>query len=116
MADGMYRIGIVGAASLKGKELADELQDSLLAASDFVLFDDEDATGQVTAVADEPTFIRQVEPGSFARMDFVFFVGARDDTLVHWHAARKAGASIVDLTYALEPERGVLVRAPLIAE
>jgi len=40
MADGMYRIGVVGAASLKGKELADELQDSLLAASDFVLFDD----------------------------------------------------------------------------
>jgi len=116
MADGMYRIGIVGAASLKGKELADELQDSLLAASDFVLFDDEDATGQVTAVADEPTFIRQVEPGSFARMDFVFFAGAKDDTLAHWQAARKAGASIVDLTYALEPERGVLVRAPLIAE
>jgi aspartate-semialdehyde dehydrogenase len=112
----MYRIGIVGAASLKGKELADELQDSLLAASDFVLFDDEDATGQVAAVADEPTFIRQVEKGSFARMDFVFFAGTKDDTQQHWQAARKAGASIVDLTYALEGERGVLVRAPLIAE
>ena len=116
MADGMYRIGIVGAASLKGKELADELQDSMLAASDFVLFDDEDATGQVTAVADEPTFIRQVEPGSFKRMDFVFFAGTKDDTIQHWQAARKAGASIVDLTYALEGERGILVRAPLIAE
>ena len=114
MADGMYRIGIVGAASLKGKELADELQDSLLAASDFVLFDDEEATGQVTAVADEPTFIRQVEAGSFARMDFVFFAGTKDDTLEHWQAARKSGASIVDLTYALEQERGVLVRAPMV--
>jgi aspartate-semialdehyde dehydrogenase len=71
MADGMYRIGIVGAASLKGKELGEELEDSLLAASDFVLFDDEEATGQVTAVADEPAFIQQVEAGSFARMDFV---------------------------------------------
>ena len=116
MADGMYRIGIVGAASLKGKELADELQDSMLAASDFVLFDDEEATGQVTAVADEPTFIRQIETGSFKRMDFVFFAGTKDDTVQHWQAARKAGASIVDLTYALEGERGVLVRAPLIAE
>lgn len=116
MADGMYRIAIVGAASLKGKELADELQDSLLAASDFMLFDEEDATGQVTAVADEPTFIRQVEAGSFARMDFVFFAGTKDDTLAHWQAARKAGASIVDLTYALERERGVPVRAPLIGE
>jgi aspartate-semialdehyde dehydrogenase len=114
--EGMYRIGIVGAASLKGKELADELQDSLLAASDFVLFDDEDATGQVTAVADEPAVIRTVEKGSFARMDFVFFAGDAEDTLTHWQAAKKAGASIVDMTYALEGERGVLVRAPLIAE
>src|SRR5580698_3942910 len=114
MADGMYRIGIVGAASLKGKELADELQDSLLAASDFVLFDDEDATGQVTAVADEPAVIRAVEKGSFARMDFVFFAGTADDTQQHWQAAKKAGASIVDMTYALEGGRGVLVRAPLI--
>jgi aspartate-semialdehyde dehydrogenase len=113
MADGMYRIGIVGAASLKGKELGEELEDSLLAASDFVLFDDEEATGQVTAVADEPAFIQRVEAGSFARMDFVFFAGDADSTLEHWQAARKAGASIVDMTYALEGERGVLVRAPL---
>lgn len=116
MADGMYRIGIVGAASLKGKELAEELQDSLLAASDFVLFDDEEVAGQVTAVADEPAFIRQVEAGSFARMDFVFFSGDKDNTQKHWQAARKAGASIVDLTYALEGERGVLVRGSLVPE
>jgi aspartate-semialdehyde dehydrogenase len=113
MADGMYRIGIVGAASLKGKELADELQDSLLAASDFVLFDDEEAAGQVAAVADEPAFIQRIEPGSFARMDFVFFAGDAETTLEHWQTARKAGASIVDMSYALEGERGVLVRAPM---
>ncbi len=115
MAEGMYRIGIVGAASLKGKELADELQDSLLAASDFLLFDEEDAAGQVTAAGDEPAFIQKVEPGSFARLDFVFFARDRDSTREHWQAARRAGASLVDLTYELEQERGVLVRAPMIA-
>ena len=36
---------MVGAASLKGKELSDELLDSLLAVSDFVLFDEDDAEG-----------------------------------------------------------------------
>jgi aspartate-semialdehyde dehydrogenase len=113
MTDGMYRIGIVGAVSLKGKELGDELQDSLLAASDFVLFDDEEATGQVTAVADEPAFIQRIEPGSFARMDFVFFASDADQTLEHWQDARKANASIVDMTYSLEQERGVLVRSAL---
>ena len=116
MTDGMYRIGIVGAASLKGKELADELEDSLLAASDIVLFDDEDATGQVTSVGDEAALIHRVEAGSFERMDFVFFAGDAEDTRMHWQAARRIGASIVDLTYELEGERGVLVRAPLIRE
>jgi aspartate-semialdehyde dehydrogenase len=112
MADGLYRVGIVGAASLQGKELGEELQDSLLATSDFVLFDDEEATGQVTAVADEPAFIQRIEPGSFDRLDFVFFAADAESTQLHWQAARKAGASIVDLTYGLEEERNVLIRAP----
>ena len=116
MADGMYRIGIVGATSLKAKELGDELENSLLAASDVVLFDDEEAAGQVTAVGDEPAVIQQVEQGSFARMDFVFFAGDQLDTVNHWQAARRSGASIVDMSYALEAERGVLVRAPMIAD
>ncbi len=116
MADGMYRIGIVGAGSLVGKELADELQDSLLAASDFILLDDEEVTGQVAAVGDEAAFIQRIEPGSFDRMDFVFFAGDAASTLKHWVAARHAGASLVDLTGALEQEKGVLVRAPLVVD
>ena len=116
MAEGMYRIGIVGATSLVGKELADELNDSLLAASDFVLFDDEEASGQVTAVGDEAVVIHQVEAGSFARMDFVFFAGDAAGTRENWGEARRSGASIVDMTYALDGERGVLVRAPSIRD
>ncbi len=117
MAEGMYRIGVVGANSLLGKELADELQESLLAASDFVLFDDdEEAAGQVAAVGDEPAVIQKVEEGSFARMDFVFFSGGEAQTKAHWMAARRAGASLVDLEDTLEGERGVLVRSPMVAE
>ncbi len=114
--EGMYRIGIVGATSLVGKELADELNDSLLAASDFLLFDDEEASGQVTAVGEEAAVIHQVEAGSFARMDFVFFAGDAAGTKEHWGEARRSGASIVDMTYALEGERGVPVRAPWVRE
>jgi aspartate-semialdehyde dehydrogenase len=46
-------------------------------------------------------------------MDFVFFAGSAEETREHWQAARRAGASLVDMTYALEDERGVPVRAPL---
>ncbi len=46
-------------------------------------------------------------------MDFVFFTGSAAETKKHWRQARRAGASIVDLTYALEKEPDVLVRSPL---
>lgn len=116
MSNRMFRIGIVGASSLAGKELSDELGESLLAASDVVLLDDEDVAGQVTTAGDEPAFIQRIESSSFERMDFVFFAGGADVTKKHWQDARRAGASIIDLTYALEREKDVLVRAPWVAE
>jgi len=118
MSDGLYRIAIVGASSLAGKELADELGDSLLAASDVRLLDDEEvaseSAGQVSSVGDEAAVIQTIDESSFERMDFVFFAGSRDATRKHWGAARMAGASIVDLTGALEGEPGVEVRAPFV--
>jgi aspartate-semialdehyde dehydrogenase len=116
MTNREYRIAIVGASSLAGKELSEELGASLLGTSDFVLLDVEDAAGQVTAAADEVSFIQRLEASSFERMDFVFFAGEAAVTKKHWQDARRAGASIVDLTYALEGEKDVLVRAPWVAE
>ena len=116
MANEMYRIGIVGAASLVGKELSDALGESLLAASDVVLLDEEEAAGQMTATGDEVAFIQRLEPSAFERVDFVFFAGDAATTKKHWQDARRAGASIVDLTYALEGKKDVLVRSPWVAE
>lgn len=116
MTNGMYRVGIVGASSLVGKELSDELGESSLGASDVVLLDDEDAAGQVTATGDEVSFIQRLETSSFERMDFVFFSGSPEVTRKYWQNARRAGASIIDLTYALEGEKDVLARAPWVGE
>jgi len=116
MTNREYRIGIVGASSLAGKELSEELGASSLAASDFVLLDVEDVAGQVTSAADEVSFIQRLEKSSFDRMDFVFFAGEAAETKKHWLDARRAGASIIDLTYALDGEKDVLVRAPWVTE
>src|ERR1700735_4473131 len=116
MTDTTYRIGIVGASSLAGKELSEELGESLLGASDFVLLDEEEVAGQITTAGDEGSFIQRLEASSFEHMDFVFFAGGAAVTKKHWQDARRAGASIVDLTYALEGEKDVLVRAPWVAE
>ena len=106
-----YRIGIVGASSLAGKELSDTLAESPLAACDLVLLDEDDA-GQITAAGDEATFIQKIDAESFSGIDFVFFASDPETTKKYWKTARLAGASIVDMTYALETEPGVVVRGP----
>jgi aspartate-semialdehyde dehydrogenase len=111
-----YRIAIVGAASIRGKQLNEALAESSFAASEFLLMDDEQALGQLEAVGDEITFIQPITADSFDRIDFTFFAGTAELTRRHWQAAQKAGSSIVDLSAGLEGEAGVLVRAPWVQE
>ena len=111
-----YRIAIVGAASIRGKQLNEALAESSFAASEFLLMDDEQALGQLEAVGDEITFIQPITADSFDRVDFTFFAGTAELTRRHWQAAHKAGSSIVDLSAGLEGEPGVLVCAPWVQE
>ena len=71
-----YRIAIVGAASLRGKELNEALGESPFAEADFVLMDDQEAIGQLESVGDEVTFIQPITSTSFAHADFTFFSGS----------------------------------------
>jgi aspartate-semialdehyde dehydrogenase len=112
----LYKIAIVGAATLRGKELNEVLAESAFAGAEFSLMDDESQLGQLEAVGDELTFIQRIEPSAFEGEDFVFFTGSQDVTRKHWKGAQKAGASIIDMSYALEGEPGVLVRAPWLDE
>ncbi len=111
-----YRIAIVGAASIRGKQLNEALSESSFAAAEFVLMDDQQALGQLEAVGDEITFIQPITPTSFERIDFTFFAGSGELTRRHWQAAQRAGSSIIDLSGALEGEAGVLVCAPWVQE
>lgn len=112
----MTKIAIVGAGSLRGKELNDVLSDSPFSSAEFLLMDDETEIGTLESVADEVTFIQRIEPSSFRGVDFVFFAGDEALTKKHWAAAHRAGASVVDLSGALEGQPGVLVRAPWVEE
>ncbi len=111
-----YRIAIVGAASIRGKQLNEALSESSFAASEFLLMDDQQALGQLEAVGDEVTFIQPISADSFERIDFTFFSGSAELTLRHWQAALRAGSSIVDVSAGLEGEAGVLVCAPWVKE
>ena len=75
MASRTLRGAIVGASSLLGRELADQLQETNIVGWDLTLLDAEEATGQVTVAGDEPLVIQSLAPGAFDRMDIVFFAG-----------------------------------------
>ena len=108
----MYRIAIAGASTLLGKELKDAIGESPLAGATFTLLDDEPAQGQLDQVGDEVTFIQPILSDTWDKVDFAFFCGSREMTLKYWREAVRAGATVLDLSGALEYEPGVLVRAP----
>ncbi len=116
MPEKSLRIAVVGAGTLLGKALNDELAASAFAAADLHLIDDDEAMGKLAATADEVTFIQRIEPDSFDGCDFTFFAGSAELTRTHWRAALKAGSSIVDLSGELEDTPGMLVRAPWIQD
>ncbi len=96
-----HRIAIVGASSLRGKELQQVLEDRHFPADDFVLLDESVAAGTLTAAAGEPTFIRALDQESFEGARFAFFAGTADDALQNWNVAQRSGATVIDLTGAL---------------
>jgi len=111
---GMFRVAIVGAATLKGRELKEVLGDRNFPTTDTRLLDDEESLGQLQAVGEEPTFIQSVLPEHLENVDFAFFASDENYTRDTWKLARDAGSDIIDLSYALENQPGVLLRAPWI--
>jgi aspartate-semialdehyde dehydrogenase len=107
----LYRAAIVGAASLKGKELAEMLNERNFPAVDVRLLDDDESLGQLEAMGDEISFIQSVRAEQFEHVDFTFFAGDADSTRKNWKRARDAGSAIIDLSSALEDEPGATVRS-----
>ena len=111
-AAGLYRIAIVGAASLKGKEVAEVLEQRNFPTADVRLLDDDETLGQLEAVRDEITFIQSVRAEQFENVDFTFFASDAECTRANWKQVQHSGSAIVDLSYALEAQPGATVRAP----
>jgi aspartate-semialdehyde dehydrogenase len=107
----LYRAAIVGAATLKGKEVAEMLTERNFPAVDVRLLDDDESIGQLEAMGDEVNFIQSARTEQFDRVDFTFFAGDAESTRKVWKTARNAGSAIVDLSGALEDAEGASVRS-----
>ena len=101
----------MGAASLKGKEVAEMLNERNFPAADIRLLDDDESMGQLEAMGDEISFIQRVRAEQFENVDFTFFAADQASTRKNWKDARDAGSAIIDLSAALENEPGASVRS-----
>ena len=107
----LYRAAIVGAASLRGKEVAELLNERNFPAADIRLLDDDESLGQLEAMGDEISFIQRVRAEQFENVDFTFFASDQESTRRSWRDVRDAGSAIIDLSAALENEAGATVRS-----
>jgi len=107
----LYRAAIVGAASLRGKEIAEMLNERNFPAVDVRLLDDDEALGQLEAMGDEISFIQSVRAEQFENVDFTFFASDPECTRKNWKRVRDSGSTIIDLSGALEDESGASVRS-----
>jgi aspartate-semialdehyde dehydrogenase len=110
----LFHVAIVGAATLKGKELKEVLEERSFPAVDIRLLDDDESLGQLERVQDEVAIVQPVTPDQLKKVDFTFFASEHNFTRANWKLARAAGSAIVDLSYGLENEPSVPVRAPWI--
>ena len=108
----VYKIAIVGASTLVGRELKEALSESPLVAASFLLLDDDELQGQLDQVGDEIAIVQAIAPDAFERVDFTFFCGSEALTRRHWRDALRSGSTVLDLSGALDQETGVVVRAP----
>jgi aspartate-semialdehyde dehydrogenase len=110
----LFQAAIVGAATLKGRELKDVLEERNFPVVDVRLLDDNESLGQLERVQDEVSFIQPVTREQLENVDFTFFASDENFTRSNWKLAREAGSSVVDMSYALENEPGVPLGAPWI--
>jgi len=97
----LSRVAIVGASSLRGKELKVVLEERNFPAGDIILLDESVMAGTLTEAAGEPTFIRALDEDSFDGARFAFFAGSAADAERNAPVARRGGATVIDLTGAL---------------
>src|SRR5258708_10440492 len=108
------RVAIAGAASLRGKELKQLLEESNFAAGDIRLLDEEIVAGTLTEAGGEPAVIEQVDEDSFEHVRFAFFTGSPGFSVRRGVEARRAGATVIDLSGGFSVESGARLWIPAL--
>jgi aspartate-semialdehyde dehydrogenase len=110
----LFNVAVVGASALKGKEVRDVLGERNFPSINIKLLDEENVLGQLEQVNDEPTFIQGVLPEHLEGVDFSFLAADEAYVAKTWTTVRDSGSEIIDISYALENNTDIVLRAPWI--
>jgi aspartate-semialdehyde dehydrogenase len=108
------RVAIVGAGSLRGKEVKVVLEELDFPSSEIRLLDEELVAGTLTEAAGEPAVIETVDEDSFERVRFAFFTGSPAFSARQGSEARRAGATVIDLSGGMVAESGARLWIPAL--
>jgi len=78
------------------------------------LLDEEIVAGTLTEAGGEPAVIETVDEDSFERVRFAFFTGSPGFSAKHGSEARRAGATVIDLSGGLGVESGARLWIPAL--
>ena len=108
------RVAIVGASSLRGRDLSAAIEERGFPATDIRLLDDEVVDGTLTEASGEPVVIQGVDEESFEGVRFAFFAGVPQLTRRHWQQATRSGVTLIDLSGELAEEPSAVAWIPAL--
>lgn len=99
------RVAIVGASTLKGKELQAVLRERRFPVSKMVLMDSDEDLGRLSEFDGEPIVSLAISENSFEFLDVVFFAGNPNTAASYARLAADRKFVSIDLTNALSKDR-----------
>jgi aspartate-semialdehyde dehydrogenase len=109
-----WNVALVGASSLKGKEVKSIFEERHFPLRRLALLDTPDVGGQLTEFEDEPAIILPIGRESFEDMQLAIFASSPAFTRDHWQMAQSSNCAIIDLSCHVESHPEVRIGAPLI--
>ena len=107
-----WNIALVGASSLKGKEVRSVLEERGFPLGRMLLLDAEEYQGQLTEFDGEPTVLQPVTDETFQGIDLAIFACPPSFAEAHSRQALDSGARVIDLSYSLEGNPQARLVAP----
>ena len=112
--DFQYNVALLGASTLKGKEVKALMEERGFPAGRFVLLDGIESREESAEPEEEPAVLQPVSRESFKDMSFAIFATSPAFAAEHWQMAEESECEIIDLSYGLETLPQARLRAPMV--